>query len=189
MLQPGADGTVSIQLVDLKGRLRFAQVIKLNGSQLGLEVPFEISRDSEQALLTMSTLDEYGRIQALNSVRLVLLRDGQANIVNGEGDSHIVIDAPRLGDEINARSLVVTGRALGQPGQPLTVQLITRARKVLAFAEVYPTYTADEVYGNFELEFNLNLEETTWVQVAVFENAGTPFGMAHFKGVEVLLTP
>jgi hypothetical protein len=189
LLQPGLDGAISIQLMDLQGRLRFAQVLTLNGPQLDLDVPFEISRESGQAQLTISTLDKYGRIQALNSVSLVLLHDGEANIVEGASDAYIVIDAPHLGDDISAEKLVATGRVLSQPGRPLNVQLITRAGKVLAFSEVYPTYVAGEAYGSFELEFNLNLDEPTWVQLAVSENAGTPFGMAHFKGVEVLLKP
>jgi hypothetical protein len=92
-----------------------------------------------------------------------------------------VIEEPQDGAELAGDSLRVRGRAQTPAGRPLTVQLVTREGRVLAFREVY----AQE--GAFVVEFNLDLDEPTWVQVAVIESGGLAPGVAHFKGVEVLV--
>jgi hypothetical protein len=182
-LAPGADGHVRIELIDANGRLLAVQVLELTSNELQTQIAFELGRPSLAARLTISTKDEYGRTQALNSVDLTLLASGAASIFPPAGEEQIVIEQPQAGEELARGSLLVGGQAQTQPGRPLTVQLITRAGRVLAFREVYPQD------GNFKVEFNLDLDEPTWLQVAVFESGGLAPGVAHFAGLEVLVRP
>jgi hypothetical protein len=182
-LAPGADGRVRIELVDANGRLLAARVLELRSNELRTQIAFELGRPSLAARLTISTQDEYGRTQALNSVELTMLASGAPSIFPAANEEHIVIEQPQAGEELAGGSLLVRGRALTAQGRPLTVQLVTREGRVLAFREVYPQD------GNFEVEFNLDLDEPTWVQVAVIESGGLAPGVAHFTGVEVLVKP
>jgi hypothetical protein len=176
-------------LIDQSDRLLAEQILDLApGEDLVTEIPFEISHPSLPARLTVSTQDEYGRIQALNSLDLVLLADGAPRIQPPDERTHIVLQQPQPGAQLAGSDLQVSGLAYGEPGRPLTVQLITRAGKVLAFGEVYPNYDATGA-GPFAIEFHLEIKEATWVQVAVFENGGAYAGPAHFNSVEVLLEP
>jgi hypothetical protein len=188
-LASGADGRVRISLVDQNDRLLAERVQGLQlGQDLDLKIPFEISHPTLPARLTVSTQDEYGRIQALNSVDLTLLANGAAQLTPADARVHIAIEQPAAGAQIAGSDLQIGGIANGEPGRPLTIQLITRAGKVLAFGEVYPDYDATGA-GAFAIEFDLEVRDATWVQVAVFENGGGFAGPAHFNSVEVLLEP
>lgn len=179
-----------IQLADKNGRLLAAQVLVLQpGEDLQTEIGFEISRPSLAARLIVSTEDEYGRTQALNSVDLTLLTDGSAEIKPAVQEPHIVIEQPESGASVPAGNLEISGLAYSQPDRDFIVKLITRAGNVLAFKEVSPTFAANSNVGNFSVGFNLDMKEATWVQVAVWENGGGFPRPAHFSGVEVLLTP
>jgi hypothetical protein len=188
-LTPGANDRVRIALTDQNDRLLAEHVLELQlGQDLDLKIPFEIGHPTLPARLTVSTQDEYGRIQALNSVDLTLLANGAAQLTPADARVHIAILQPAAGAQIPSSDLQISGIANGEPGRPLTIQLITRAGKVLTFGEIYPDYSADGA-GEFAIEFNLDIKEATWVQVAVFENSGGFDGPAHFNSVEVLLTP
>lgn len=178
-LAPGANGRVRIELVDANGRLLAVRVLELTSNELQTQIAFELGRPSLAARLTISTQDEYGRTQALNSVELTLLASGNASIFAAAEGEPIVIEQPQEGEELAGGSLLVRGQAQTQPGRPLTVQLLTRDGRVLAFHEVYPRD------GAFEVEFNLDLDEPAWVQVAAFESGGLAPGVAHFAAVEV----
>lgn len=170
-----------VELADANGRLLVVQVLELSNNQLELHIPFEISRPSLPAQLTISTRDAYGRIQALNSADLTLLSSGTSSIFPAAMARQIVLEQPQAGAELAGGSLLVSGRAQTPAGRPLTVQLVTRAGRVLASREVYPAE------GIFAVEFDLDLDEPAWVQVAVSADAGVAPGMAHFAGVEVLV--
>jgi hypothetical protein len=76
----GDSGKAQIDLYGEDGRLLTRNVKKVPPSGKGVDqqikVPFEIPGAAEVGRLTISTLDKQGRIQSLNSVRLLLLSSG-----------------------------------------------------------------------------------------------------------------
>lgn len=80
----GASGKAQIDLYGEDGRLLTRNVKSVPPSGRGVDqqikVPFEIPGAAEVGRLTISTLDKMGRIQSLNSVRLLLLSSGNNEI-------------------------------------------------------------------------------------------------------------
>ncbi len=185
-LQPGADGQVVAELSDQAGRILVRQVLALSTTEFATELPFEISRPPMPARLTLRTVDSYGRTQALNSVELMLLAEGQATIVPGNELTPITLSQPVDGQSIQAPEITISGSVHATSSRPLSIQLITREGRVLAAHEVYPR--GETSPATFELVINARISEPTWVQVAVTQYGRTP-GPAHFSAVEVLLLP
>ncbi len=80
----GASGKAQIALYGEDGRLLTRTVKPVppggKGVDQQLKIPFEIHAAAEVGRLTVSTLDKQGRIQSLNSVRLLLLSSGASEI-------------------------------------------------------------------------------------------------------------
>ncbi len=80
----GASGKAQIALYGEDGRLLARQVKPVppggKGVDQALKVPFEIPTAAEVGRLTISTLDKQGRIQSLNSVRVLLMSSGVGEI-------------------------------------------------------------------------------------------------------------
>lgn len=187
-LQPGADGHLLAELSDAGGRLLVRQVLAPDELQVALELPFEISQTSLPAQLTLRTLDAYGRTQALSSVSLVLLSEGAANYRPASAGPQLQLALPLDGQSLPADGLLVRGQLAAQPSRPLQVKLITRQGRILAAREVYPQ---EDPSGQwlFELNLSVQVNEPTWVQVAVSAYELPAAGPALFAGVEVLLLP
>lgn len=192
-LRPGAGGKVRIALFGSNGRLLARKILIYDAAaqaELDVSVDFEISHAKESGRLVVSTEDEYGRLQALNSVDVVLLSAG-AQVINPAaaflGD--ISISSPSGGDLIAGGMLTVAGMANIPAGRPLNLQLITREGRVLAFNEVYPTFSEGQTLGTFEISLPYRVKEATWVQIAITEGGGSIPGPVHFASVEVQLAP
>lgn len=188
VLQAGADGHVIAELSDQAGRLLVRQILTLSTSELRMLLPFEVSRPPMPARLTLRTVDSYGRMLALTSVELMLLAEGEANIVPGSEQAHITISQPAEGQRVPSSEIAISGTAYTASQRPLTIQLIKREGRVLAVREVYLQGELSRP-ALFEAVFSIEVNEPTWVQVAVTEHGQSIPGPAHFSAVEILLTP
>jgi len=195
-LQPGANGQVRIELVGQDGRLLLRKLLKVQDSvaqrSVALEVSldFEIPRAVEAGRLIISTEDEYGRLQALNSVDVVLLSRGRSLISPSSGPAEkLMIIAPERGEQVQGDLIVISGRVKGPPGAPLLIELMTREGKVLAFSNVYPNYQEESDTSVFQIELGYNVKEPTWAQIAMLESGGAIPAPKYFAGIEVLLLP
>lgn len=186
-LQAGADGHVIVELSDPAGRILVRQVLVANSTALAVQLPFEVSRPPLPARLTLRTLDGYGRTQALNSVELMLLAEGQASVVPGSEVAHIVLSQPVQGQRVNGE-VMISGTAYTASNRPLSIQLITREGRVLVAREIYVQGELSRP-AIFETVLNVKVSEPTWVQVAVSEPGSRLPGTAHFSAVEILLLP
>jgi hypothetical protein len=84
MILAGESGIVQIDLLGEDGRLLY-RIIERISRDLGSlyyssRIPFEIRAAAETALIQVSTKDQYGRMQALNSYPVVLLSSGTNEI-------------------------------------------------------------------------------------------------------------
>ncbi len=183
-----------IELFAADGQLLARKILNLTdaagqATQLHASIDFEVNRASD-ATLVLSTEDEYGRGQALNSVELTLLPEGEQLITPvAEANDSIQILSPQPGDQVSGGSMTVMGRASSQPGRPLNIQLITREGRVLNFGEVYPHFEPDSEWGTFEIKLSYDVKEATWVQIAIIEKDPQIPRPIHFSGIEVLLMP
>ena len=80
----GESEKMQVDLFGEDGRLLSRTVKKVptsnNGVLQSVKIPFEIRATAEVGRITVTTLDKAGRIQALNSVRVLLLSSGENEI-------------------------------------------------------------------------------------------------------------
>ncbi|MCW5873227.1 MAG: hypothetical protein KIS88_01125 [Anaerolineales bacterium] len=176
-----------IELSDAAGRLLARQILKFAGGELQLTVPFEISRPPLPARLTARTLDAYGRVQALRSVELVLLAEGDASLLPASAEPALHIEQPAAGQSVPSGELTIRGIAYGT-AQPLSLQLITREGRILVARDVY-LHDARDGKARFETTLTLTLQEPTWLQIAVTAFGRQVPGASSFDGIEVLVLP
>jgi hypothetical protein len=174
-----------IELVTEAGALLSRLLIRDPQSQISLSIPFEVDKPTP-AFLIASTEDDYGRLIMLDSVRLQLLSAGENEIAPFLYDFDIQIYSPLADATIEGGTLTVVGEAFTNPGRALTIHLVRRDGHVIATGETYPVF-GQSVIGNYSLTLIYDIEEPTWVLIAVHERQNG-FNIT-YASVEVLLNP
>ena len=130
ILVSGESGLVRIELIGEDGRELYRLVERLNRNSAGLyrnwEIPFEIRAAAEAAWLQISSKDEVGRTQALNSVRVLLLSLGTSEL-NPPGNvlyERVTLLTPGV-EVVEADGVVdVKGRIWPMNDEPVILDLI-----------------------------------------------------------------
>jgi len=115
----GEDGRLLSRAVRLLGR-------RTKGALLSLKITFEIRAAAELGRITISTLDESGRIQALNSVRVLLLSSG-VNEINPPGDlsEPVLVFSPVAEQTVSGGVLNIKGDIWPFSVQPVVLELLS----------------------------------------------------------------
>lgn len=194
-LDHGAVGPTHIDLLGEDGRLLFREVRDFQPrndlwANLPMKIEFEIAAAAELGHLVISTFDAFNRLQAVNSVNLVLLSNGEAEW-NPTTTLHepVVILQPESKALISGGVLIVSGVARTTPGQPLRVELVTEAGKIVGHRLAAVETPADGGWGPFTAEVAYKVEALTPVRVLVYET-GDPGGVIlRLASREVQLSP
>jgi hypothetical protein len=135
-LKPGAGGMVRIELIGEDDRVLVRNIKVMDFVPVGawavmsMDLDFEIAAVAESAWMKISVDDEYGRTVAMNSVPLILLSVGEADIVPPmDVLAPIIIREPTSKTLIQGGTLLVSGLARPMGDQPLLVQLVTAEGK------------------------------------------------------------
>lgn len=139
ILFAGQRGIVRIELLGGRGRILYRRLEVVpqdpkNGAYYRVILPFEIRAASENGLIRISTNNENNRIQALNTLPVLLNRDGETRITP-PGDviyERISYDGLREKDEISGGVVRLAGRFLQNGDQPLFVELATATGSILS---------------------------------------------------------
>jgi hypothetical protein len=131
MILAGESGIVQIDLLGEDGRLLYRIVERINRDLGSLfyssRIPFEIRAAAETALIQVSTKDQYGRMQALNSYPVVLLSSG-TNEITPAGNliyERCVLFEPRARDAtVSGGVLTVSGHMWPYNKQYIVLDLI-----------------------------------------------------------------
>ena len=115
----GEDGRLLSRAVRLLGR-------RTKGALLSLKITFEIRAAAELGRITISTLDESGRIQALNSVRVLLLSSG-VNEINPPGNPSepVLLFSPVAEEAVSGGVLNIKGDIWPFSIQPVVLELLS----------------------------------------------------------------
>ena len=99
---------------------------RTKGALLSLKITFEIRAAAELGRITISTLDESGRIQALHSVRVLLLSSG-VNEINPPGDPSepVMVFSPVAEETVSGGVLNVKGDIWPFSIQPVVLELLS----------------------------------------------------------------
>jgi hypothetical protein len=195
-LKPGAGGKVRIELIGEDDRMLVRKIKVMDFVPVGawavmsLDLDFEIAATAESAWLKISVDDEYGRTVALNSVPLILLSVGEADIVPPmDVLAPIVIQEPTKKTLIQGGKLLVAGLARPNGPNPLLVQLTTADGKQVGFRLAGVDVSQPGSYGTFAVEVPYQISDPTKALLTVSEGADSLNDVVHLASIEVMLSP
>jgi len=137
LLVSGESQIVNIELLGEDGGLITSELQKvsrnLGGVYRNLKFKFEIRGVSEQAWVIISTKDEFGRMQALNTLQVFLISSGPS-LINEPGNiiyERALIQQPEDEAEVSGGTVEIKGRYWPINVQPLFLDLVNEEGKVL----------------------------------------------------------
>jgi hypothetical protein len=133
----GGSGKIQIDLYGEDGRLLARNKKSLapggKGADQQIKIPFEIPGTAEMGRLTVSTLDKQGRMQSLNSVRLLLLSTGNSEITPpGNPSEPVGVFNPEVNEPISGGVVHLKSDIWPFNLNPLIVELIDPEGKSIA---------------------------------------------------------
>ena len=176
----GEDGRLLARAVRLLGRTS-------KGALLSLKVSFETRATAELGRLTISTLDKSGRIQALNSVRVLLLSSG-VNEINPPGNPSepVKIFSPAAEGAVFGGVLKVKGDIWPFSLQPVILELISPAGKLVGLRII----TVDDINPQlFETDISYKVTEPMSARLIIRQSDDRMPGRFYVYSQVVLLNP
>lgn len=144
----GESERVQVDLYGEDGRLLARELRKVlttgKGAVVSVRITFETRAAAELGRITVSTLDKEGRIQALNSVRVLLLSTG-VNEINpvGNPSEPVAVFKPLAGAAVSGGVVNVGGDVWPFSQQPVILELVdpegkSIALRILNVDEIHP---------------------------------------------------
>lgn len=187
----GKSEKVQIDLYGEDGRLLTRNVKSVPTSGRGvpqqIRIPFEIRAAAEVGRLTVSTTDNLGRLQSLNSVRVLLLSSG-INEINPPGNPSepVGVFNPLEEDEISGGVLNIRGDVWPFNLNPVILELIdedgrSMGLRILNLDQLNPQL--------FETTLPYKVSKPTVARLTIRQDDDRIDGLFYVYSQEVLLTP
>lgn len=195
-LKPGAGGKVRIELFGEDERLLARQIKVLNFVPVGAwavfttDLDFEISAAAEAGRLVVSVDDEYGRIVALNSVPLILLSIGGADVIPpADVLTPILIQEPTPKTLIQGGTVRVSGMARPADDKPLLIRLINTDGAEVGMRLANISAPDSQGYGTFAVDVPYKVSQPEKVLLTVSEGETSISDTIHLSSLEVMVSP
>jgi hypothetical protein len=191
---PGDNNKGHLDLYGEDGSLIASELLQLNTpykwAYFYWELPFTIHSVGELGRLSLSTKDEYGRINAVNSVHLLLLAEG-VSLINPPDDlnERVIIDQPVPGQGTHGGVLTVSGKMHPFNTLPLTLQLVTRSGTVIGAQLAALNPIAGSKYASFRVDIPYATRQGTWALLEVQQNDDRIGGIMYLYSREIFLNP
>lgn len=190
-----ATGKSKIVLVELfgeDGRL-ITRTLKKNvptstqGVLQTIKISFEIPGAAELGRLTVSTQDEFGRIQSLNSVRVLLLSSGVNEITTpGNPSEPVLMFSPKPKDEPSGGVLNIRMDWWPFNLEPVIVELIDPEGKSLGLRVI----SVDQLNPQLvETTIPYKISEPVTARLTVRQDDDRITGLFYLYSQEILLNP
>lgn len=183
---------VQVDLFGEDGRL-LSRLLKHNvptsteGVLQTIKIPFEISGTAELGRISVSTQDEYGRVQSLNSVRVVLLSSGINEITTpGNPSEPVGVFSPGKKDSASGGVLTVRADVWPFNQENLILELIdpegkTLGVRVIAVNVIHPQLV--------ETTIPYQISEPVIARLIIRQDDDRIEGLFYLYSQEVSLTP
>ncbi len=191
---PGYNNRVRVELFGEDGRLLARQVTGVYTSTtwayLSVDLRFEIGAAGELGRLTVSTEDGLGRLQALSSVHLLLLSDGE-DVINPPEPPYerCLLSWPLPGGQVSGSVLLVEGQFRPLNRQPLVIELVSESGGVIATRLVAVEPAADDSYVPFAIDLPYLIEAPMWARLVVRQPDERIPGTMYLYSQEIALYP
>lgn len=191
-IQAGGSNRVQIDLFGEDGRL-LSRTLKRNvpTSNRGIlqtaKITFEISGAAEVGRVTVSTFDKEGRIQSLNSVRVLLLSSGVNEITPAGNPSEPVgVVEPVVEEPVSGGVLTVRGDVWPFNLQPVILELIDPEGKSIGLRILSVTTIQPQL---FETTIPYRVAEPTLTRLTIRQDDDRMPGLFYVYSQEILLNP
>jgi hypothetical protein len=187
----GESEKVQIDLYGEDGRLLSRNLKQVRTSGKGVDqsikIPFEIRGAAELGRITVSTQDKAGRIQALNSVHVLLLSSGN-NEINPSGNlsEPVKMFSPLLKDSASGGVLNVRGDVWPFNLQPVILELVDPNGKSLGLRILAVENINSQL---FETTIPYEIAEPTSARLTIRQDDDRISGLFYVYSQEVLLNP
>jgi hypothetical protein len=172
LLVAGESNLVNVEVLGEDGKLLTGLLERVTRNPLGLyrsfKLRYEIRGVSEAAWIIVSSKDEFGRMQALNTLQIFLISSGPS-VVNEPGNiiyERAVLETPKDEDIITGGTLFIRGRFWPMNSQPVFLDLINEdgrpiSTRVLTVTGIDPQ--------SFETTIPYTVTEPTKVRLTVHQ--------------------
>ena len=187
----GESEKVQIDLYGEDGRLLTRNVKRVPTSGKGvpqqIKIPFEIRAAAEVGRITVSTTDKAGRIQSLNSVRVLLLSSG-GNEINPAGNPSepIGVFSPDSDEPVSGGVLSVRGDVWPFNLNPVILELVDPDGKSMALRILNLNQMNPQL---FETTLPYKVTEPTLARLTIRQDDDRIEGLFYVYSQEVLLNP
>ena len=192
MVRSGPDGIFRLELLGEDGRVISRKMLSYPQLtvKLSTELEFGISAIAEAARLQIVTHDQYGRVINLNSVELVLIAIGPADLPYSiDVLERIVIESPEHDAKIKGNVVTVFGRARPTKEKPYFIELITSSGGVVGSRPVAVTPEPNEGYGTFLVDVPYSVSQPTQVRLTISERGVHIPGPVYVTSREITVSP
>lgn len=192
-------GALRAELFDGAGKLRFRRVWRTvqtpgNPAHLDFAAGFDLGQETSAGRLVVTQLDEYGRLQAVNSFDLILAAHGETEFSETPAlKQAISITSPLSGTVIEGGKLLVNGsvradlldggneNAVVDP--PLRVQLVTQTGAVISQRLAAVRRQLGDAPGLFTVELIYQASGETPVRLVVYQDGGSISAITHLASI------
>lgn len=187
----GSSQKVQIDLYGEDGRLLARELRNVltttEGAFVSVRLPFETRAAAELGRITISTLDEQGRLQALNSVRVLLLSEGVNEITTpGNPSEPVGLFNPTRTEVVSGGVLTIRGDIWPVNLRPVILELVDPDGKSLGLRIL----TVDNIQPQlFETTIPYRVSEPTAARLIIRQDDDRMTGLFYAFSREILLNP
>lgn len=187
----GASEKMQVDLYGEDGRLlgRILKNVPTSGRGVPqqISIPFEIRATAEVGRITVSTTDEVGRIQSLNSVRVLLLSSGNNEITPpGNPSEPVGVFAPLPEESVFGGVLNLRGDVWPFNLNPVIFELVGPEGRSLGLRIINVDHLNPQM---FETTIPYNVTEPTTARLVIRQDDDRIEGLFYLYSQEVLLNP
>lgn len=174
----------------LARQVKIPTIIPWSSANILVKLSYAINTPAEAGRLTISVDDQHGRTMDLNSVNILLLPTGAAELLPSSALKHvIIIQEPAPGKVIKEGTVLVSGLARTDLRHPLKVELTSEDGKILGQRLATNPQSTSEVYGVFTAEVPYSVAGPTPARLIIFEDEEDRDEITHLSSVEIVLNP
>ena len=187
----GGSGKIQIDLYGEDGRLLARNLKSLRpggkGADQQIKLPFEIRAAAEVGRITVSTLDKLGRMQSLNSVRVLLLSSGNNEITTpGNPSEPVGVFSPEAEESVSGGVLNIRGDVWPFNLNPVVFELIAPDGKSIGLRIVTVESLNPQL---FETTIPYRVFVPTLARLTIRQDDDRMNGLFYVYSQEVLLNP
>ena len=193
-IDPNYTGLTRIQLLGEDGRQLYSKAFRTfsnvgSPTRVVEQINFEIRGAAEVGRLQVSTVDQYGRMQAFNSVRLLLLSVGENELTPPYPPvERVLLRTPKMDQEIGGGLISVDGEIQPVNDSPVVLELYDSNGTAIS-SRILTMHPADATYQPFSTIIPYKIGSKTLARLTIHQADDRIDGLAYLYSVNLTLDP